>query len=227
MERMTYVYGATLRGTAEHIEQMLGREILPALGMKWLDEFKTFEHCMYIAKRLFAGIAAAVPAAAAAMHWLKEVAAQQPNGRRMTWRTPTGFWVQHDYQEFIDTRLKLNSCGVMFIMLREWGDGTRQHSMKNAISPNFVHAMDASHLTMVANAMHSDELDMVAIHDSFGTHPCDVSKMHQHIREQFVKLYSSTSILAEFLWDVGGVGEPPMLGSLELGEVLDSEFMFS
>ena len=61
---MTYVYGATLRGTAEHIETVLGKEVLPAAGEKWLDDGKTFEHCMYIAKKLFQGIAAAVPAAA-------------------------------------------------------------------------------------------------------------------------------------------------------------------
>src|SRR5512139_2692558 len=117
---MTYVYGATLRGTAEHIEAVLGKEILPAQGMQWLDETKTFEHCMYIAKKLFQGIAAAVPAAASAMHWLREVAKQQPDGQRMTWRTPTGFWVQHDYQDFTDTKVRLNSCGVVRVMVREW-----------------------------------------------------------------------------------------------------------
>lgn len=224
---MTYVYGATLRGTAEHIETMLGKEILPAQGMQWLDEGKTFEHCMYIAKKLFQGIAAAVPAAASAMHWLREVAKQQPDGQRMTWRTPTGFWVQHDYQDFTDTKVRLNSCGVVRVMVREWNSGTRAHAMQNAISPNFVHALDASHLTMVANAMSRDSLDMVAIHDSFGAHPCDVDSMHRHIRVEFVRLYSRPNLLAEFLWEVGGIGEPPTRGSLDLSEVLESEFMFS
>lgn len=223
---MTYVYGATLRGTAEHIETVLGKEVLPDTGNTWLDEGKTFEHCMYIAKKLFQGIAAAVPAAAQAMHWLREIAKQQPAGKRMTWRTPTGFWVQHDYQDFTDTRIKLNSCGVLFTWVREWNEGTRAHAMQNAISPNFVHALDASHLTMVANAMNAENLKMVAIHDSFGTHPCDVDEMHKHIRQEFVNLYSRPSLLAEFLWEVGGVGEPPHRGSLDLSEVLDSEFVF-
>lgn len=223
---MTYVYGATLRGTAEHIETVLGKEVLPDVGEKWLDEFKTFEHCMYIAKKLFQGIAAAVPAAAQAMHWLKEIARQQPSGQRMSWHTPTGFWVQHDYQDYTDNQVRLNSCGVVQVWVREWNEGTRAHAMRNAISPNFVHALDASHLTMVANAMAADNLAMVAIHDSFGTHPCDVDKMHQHIRQEFVNLYSGPNLLTEFLWEVNGVGEPPFRGSLDLLEVLDSEFMF-
>ena len=182
---------------------------------------------MYIAKKLFQGIAAAVPAAAQAMHWLKEIARQQPSGQRMSWHTPTGFWVQHDYQDYTDNQVRLNSCGVVQVWVREWNEGTRAHAMRNAISPNFVHALDASHLTMVANAMAADNLAMVAIHDSFGTHPCDVDKMHQHIRQEFVNLYSGPNLLTEFLWEVNGVGEPPFRGSLDLLEVLDSEFMFS
>lgn len=224
---MTYVYGATLLGTTEHIETMFTKEVLPEIGSQWLDELKTFEHCMYIAKKLFQGIAAAVPSAAQAMYWLRNVADQQPAGKRMTWHTPTGFWVQHDYQDYTDTRIKLRSCGVDQVTVRDWNEGTRAHSMKNAISPNFVHALDASHLTMTANDMHAHGLNMVAIHDSFGTHPCDVDQMHQCIRTQFVRLYSHPNLLAEFLWEVGGAGEIPIRGNLDLQDILDSEFMFS
>ena len=223
---MTYVYGATLRGTAEHIEHLMEREVLPPKGMTWLDPAKSFEHSMYIAKKLFAGIAAAVPSADQAMRWLKDIARQQPAGKRMVWTTPTGFKVQHDYQDYTDTRIRLNSCGIVFTWAREWAEGTRQHAMVNAISPNFVHALDASHLTMVANRMNQSDLCMVAIHDSFGTHPCDVSKMHDIIRQEFKRLYSRPNLLAEFLWEVGGVGEPPTRGSLDLELVIDSEFMF-
>lgn len=223
---MTYVYGATLKGTAEHIEDVLQKEVFPEVGMTWLDETKSFEHSMYIARKMFAGIAAAVPSAASAMHWLRNVAKNHPEGQRMTWHTPTGFWVQHDYQDFKDTRVYLNSCGVAVTLVREWTEGTRVHAMQNAISPNFVHALDASHLTMTVNAMAREGLDVVAIHDSFGTHPCDVDVMHRCIREEFVALYSRPNLLAEFLWEVEGVGEPPQRGNLELSEVLDSEFMF-
>lgn len=224
---MTYVYGATLRGTAEYVEQVLSKGLLADKGKTWIEESRRFEHCMYIAKKLFQGIAAAVPAAAAAMHWLKDIARQQPSGERMTWHTPTGFWVQHDYQDFTDRRIMLNACGVVHVWVREWNSGTRAHAMQNAISPNFVHALDASHLTMVANRMKEAQLDMVAIHDSFGTHPSDVSAMQLMIREEFVRLYLHSNLLGEFLWEVGSTGEPPTRGNLDLTEVLNSEFVFS
>lgn len=224
---MTYVYGATLVGTADHVEYTLEKDILPEKGIAVPDPVFLHEASVYMAKKLFAGIAVTVPAAAAAMQWLKNIARQQPSGKRMTWRTPTGFWVQHDYQDYTDTRVRLNSCGVQLTMVREWTDGTKAHAMANAISPNFVHALDASHLTMVANSMARDGLTMVAIHDSFGTHPCDVDAMHVHIRQEFVNLYARPNLLTEFLWDVEAIGEPPCRGALDLNEVLESEFMFS
>ena len=98
--------------------------------------------------------------------------------------------------------------------------------MANAISPNFVHALDASHLTMVANKMADDGIHMVGIHDSYGTHPCDVDRMHEHIRREFVNLYNRPNLLATFLWDVGATAEIPERGSLNLEDVLTSEFMF-
>lgn len=219
---MTYVYGATLKGTAEFIEQYVDGE----WKIQWPDENKSFQYAMYAARKLFQGIAATVPAAASAMQWLRDVAKQQPNGQRMQWRTPTGFIVQHDYQDYRDVKIQVKSCGVSHMMVRELIDGTKAHSMQNAIAPNFVHAMDGSHLTLTALAMQKRDLDIVAIHDSFGTHPCDVASMHECIRESFVELYDSRNILGEFLWDVKGVGEQPMRGTLDLKAVRDSEFFF-
>lgn len=219
---MTYVYGATLKGTAEFIENYVEAE----LKLVWPDDMKSFQYAMYAARKLFQGIAATVPAAASAMQWLRDVAKQQPSGKRMQWRTPTGFLVQHDYQDYVDTRIVVKSCGVVKMTVRELLNGTRPHSMQNAIAPNFVHAMDGSHLTITAHKMKERGLAVVAIHDSFGTHPCDVPDMHECIRTGFVQLYTNRSILGEFLWDVQGIGEPPGRGTLNLDAVLDSEFFF-
>jgi DNA-directed RNA polymerase len=224
---MTYVYGATLRGTAEHVEEVLSKSLLPGKGMQWLDDSKRFEHCTYIAKKLFAGIEQAVPAAAQAMRWLRGIAKSQPNGKRMSWRTPTGFWVQHDYQDYTDKSVRLNSCGVVQVWVREWAEGTRSTAMQNAISPNFVHALDASHLTMVVNKMADNRLDLVAVHDSFGTHACDVAEMQSIIRQEFVNLYSQSNLLEEFLWEVEAEAEIPKRGDFNLHQVISSEFMFS
>ena len=218
---MTYVYGATLRGTSEFVQGYLEYE----MKVEWPDKRESYKYSQYAARKLFQGIAAAVPAAAEAMRWLRTIAQQQPNGQRMEWRTPTGFLVQHDYQGYDEIRIKIRSCGLVDTIVRNDNDDTNANRMQNAIAPNFVHALDASHLTLVANRMNSAGMYLVGIHDSFGTHMCDVPAMHAIIREEFVSLYSG-NILGEFLWDVKAVGETPARGNLDLTQVLDSEFFF-
>jgi len=218
---MTYVYGATLSGTTSFIQD----HIVHDLKKPWPRPSASYKYSQYAAKKLFQGIAATVPAAAEAMRWLREIAQQQPNGQRMEWKTPTGFLVQHDYVGYDEVRVKIRSCGLVDTIIRNDNDDTNGLRMQNAIAPNFVHAMDASHLTLVANRMMEENLSLVGIHDSFGTHMCDVSRMHRIIREEFVKLYSP-NILGTFLWDVKAVGETPARGNLDLTQVLDSEFFF-
>lgn len=224
---MTYVYGATLAGTAQFIEAYYEEELMPTADVQWPEECSSFDMSMYLARKMFAGIERAVPAAAAAMRWLRAVVRAQPSGKPLVWSTPVGFQIVHDYRSYDEVRVALRSCGVQRIIVRDWNDGTRTIPMQNAISPNFVHGLDATHLTMTANAMEQLGHDFVGIHDSFGTHPCDVDDLHRCIRTEFVSLYKRHNLFSDFLWQVGGTLEVPERGSFNLDDVLTSEFMFS
>lgn len=219
---MTYVYGATLRGTTEFVQEYVEEEMV----LPWPEGVRPYDVAQFAGKKLFSGIAATVPSAEYAMQWLKSVARAQPKGKRMEWRSPSGFLVQHDYQDYSEVRVYIRSCGVQSVVVREYNDDTVPNKMQNAIAPNFVHALDSAHLTLVALRMQQEGMHMVGIHDSFGTHPCDVSFMHRAIREEFVGMYAKHNLLTEFLWEVGGVGESPLRGSLDLQKVESSEFFF-
>lgn len=219
---MTYVYGATLRGTTEYVQHYIDTSDDPI----WPENVRPYDMASYAAKKLFQGIALTVPAAESAMQWLRSIAKQMPNGQRMEWTTPTGFKVQHDYQGYDEVRVYIRSCGIDKTVVHEFNDDTRSLPMQNAIAPNFVHALDASHLTLTALSMKQKGLSMVGIHDSYGTHPSDVTAMHACIRTSFVALYEGRNVLSEFLWEVGGMGEAPMRGTLNLRDVLSSEFFF-
>lgn len=220
---MTYVYGATVGGTVDWLWEKSGltKAQCEAVGLEFN---KTMQ---YGAKKLFNGIAQTVPSAADAMRWLQGVVNSAADGKRLEWRVPTGFLVVHDYQNCEDKRIELKSSCLRKLVVRMYGDGTDKPRMRNAISPNFVHALDGAHLQLAANRMQDERLQLVAIHDSFGTHPSDVDAMHKLIRESFVNLYQDTDLFSNFLWDVGLPGEPPRLGTLDLSKVLDSEFFFS
>ena len=218
---MTYVYGATLRGVAEGIADWLEEQqvIVP-------DGVRIFDLAYYLGRVLFSAIEDVVPAAAAAMRWLRERARSAAGDTPMLWFSPTGLLVEHDYRDFVEHRVKIRSCGITDIVVREDLDSTRGNRMQNAVAPNFVHALDAAHLTFTARLMEQDHA-MVAIHDSFGTHPCSVDAMHVAIREAFVRLYTEFDPIALFLRGIGQeeVAAPPK-GSLDLELFRSSEFGF-
>lgn len=221
---MTYVYGATLLGTAHFAEQYVRTEMPDKLPV---DVAMPAKYFVYVARKLFEGIAKAVPAAAAMMNWLQDITRKVPRGTRMVWTTPSGFKVQHDYRGFDEKRVQIKSCGILWMRIREWNEDTVPSQMRNAISPNFVHALDATHMTFVANRCNEEGLQLAAIHDSFGTHPRDVGAMRKIVQEEFVRLYSDKDIIPRFLQEVGVETDLPPRGDLDINNVLNSEFFVS
>ena len=221
---MTYVYGATLRGTAQSVAQVAMQDMHLDFGD--MDNSAVYAYCLYCARKLFTGIASTVPAAAFAMRWLQQQSSNLRSKGAIEWTTALGFKVIHDYPAMTVKAVKLNSCGIVETLVKEMLPGTAASRMRNAIAPNFVHSQDATHLGMTALRMQDAGLDMVGIHDSFGTHMCDVREMHKHIREAFVQMYQGKNVLMEFLWDAGGSGESPPRGNLDISNVMESEFFF-
>jgi len=69
------------------------------------------------------------------------------------------------------------------------------------------------------------------IHDSFGTHACDVDHMNLTLREEFVKLYEIDTLesFRQQVHDQTGIdpGPPPSKGAFELERVLESDYFFA
>jgi len=217
---MTFVYGATLRGVCDHV-----RDYLDESG--WENTaISSSSMGQYLGRVLFDSTEAAVPAAAACMRWLRARCRQHPNNEPMLWKNPMGFLVSLDIRSMDETRVRLRSCGLSLVVVREFTDKNAGQRIGNSISPNFIHSLDATHLCMVAEKMRDAGLCMVGIHDSFGTHPSDVDTMHKFIREAFVELYSGQNPLEMFLEGIHQDVELPNMGNFELSHVMESEFFF-
>ena len=70
------------------------------------------------------------------------------------------------------------------------------------------------------------------IHDSYGTHACDVETLDACIREAFVQMYEDNNPLEMFREEVQTLTdtvlpEVPPMGDLDISLVRDSEFFFS
>lgn len=219
---MTYVYGATMRSVAEGVGAFLDDE-----GYDYkVSGVSDAKMSMYLTKLLFRAIEDTVPAAAALMRWLKQVVRLHPRTEPVVFPTPHGLLVHHDYPDEEQTRVRVRSCGLEYVVMHNQLETSKTTRMQNAISPNFVHSLDATHLCFTARRMEALGLDMAVIHDSFGTHACDVDAMHQAIREAFVELYGDTNLCAVFAEATGTTLDIPAQGTLDIRLVLNSEFFF-
>jgi DNA-directed RNA polymerase len=70
------------------------------------------------------------------------------------------------------------------------------------------------------------------VHDSFACHAADAPRLATTIREKFVEMYEGHDMLAEFKRDIERdtglvLPDPPPRGSLDITEVLKSDFFFA
>lgn len=172
-----------------------------------------------------------------AMDWLKEVSrVVSKEGLPVVWSTPSGFLVQQAYPELkskvVETRI---GDKVVKVSITEEQAKLDARKQSQAISPNFVHSLDASALVLtIVNAAKRGITQFAAIHDSYGTLAADLTELQSCLRESFVAMYQDHDVLAEFSAEVGAVlpegktlPELPPKGNLDLTGVLSSDFFFA
>lgn len=177
------------------------------------------------------------------MRWLQDNATiLATNDLGVSWTAPGGFKVHMEYIKHVTYRYTVNgkyrvapgATNVEYQFRRaDLETGLLAVRQKLAIVPNIIHSFDAAHLIKTVLAAPAD-LDVAVVHDSFGTHACDVPRLAQVIREQFVEIYRQdwfTSLMHDFnLSRLGGdfpLLEPPARGSFNIEETLDAEYFFA
>ncbi|AMW36091.1 DNA dependent RNA polymerase [Xanthomonas phage XAJ24] len=184
----------------------------------------------FLSIRMGDAIADTVVAAAGAMAWLQRgsTAILNQGYDRIKWITPSGFPVAQVYWESEEHRINTKLCGNAKLSIRRSTDEVKKSRHRNGIAPNFVHSLDASHLTLVTVAAEAEGITAFAmIHDDFGTHAADSAALYRIIREQFVAMYERHDVLAAFHSAYPFLPEPPPVGDLDLRQVLDSPYFFS
>ncbi|CAL5328283.1 unnamed protein product [Camellia sinensis] len=176
---MTSVYGITYVGAREQIKRRLeekGQITDDEVTMSALGEI--FE------------------AARAIMGWLGDCAKIiASENQPVRWTTPLGLPV---VQPYFKTERHVIRTSLQVLALQREGDSVEVRKQRTTFPPNFVHALDGSHIMRTAVACRDAGLRFAGVHDSFWTHACDVDRMNRIIREKFVELYR-TSILEDLL----------------------------
>jgi DNA-directed RNA polymerase len=203
-----------------------------------------FAASKYLAEHTYNAIEEVVRLPAQAMAFLQKLAkALAHEGKPLRWTTPCGLpWInryhQADCQRVV---LWMHDRGVKTPYEVKVATGNQNEIDKDkasaAVAPNFVHALDASHLLRVAlGANRAGILQIATVHDSFGCLASQAGRFRQTILSEFVELYRSCDPLAEALAsaqrdltqpDCDRMPTLPVYGPLQIEEVLNAEFAFA
>ncbi len=237
---MTFPYGGTPHMFTEYINSYVveyaGEVEWPFNnGVRVTDAFK---ESRWLVSKIQDALKVKVKAATNGMQWIKSVARQIIKQKvPVQWRTPSGFVVVQNYPEVRSRKIRTVLDGKL-IMANIQGNpiGSKQDSWKtgNATPPNFIHSMDASHLTLTLQKCREHDLNQVTmIHDSYGSLVAQMPLMQKLLRESFVEMYEQWDVCEEFLKDASMVvpesalPSPPERGNLDINLVRDSPFFFA
>lgn len=227
---MTTPYGVTAPGIKNQL-------IADGFCSHFESGAERYRAAEYLKDVVVASLDAKIGAPRSAMHYFQEVAQSLAERELpLIWTTPSGFTVR---QAYVKSNLKRVEA-LMGQRLIRFGDSVPDEAgkldrrkQKSSAAPNVVHSYDAAHLALTCVAMKREGVrDLAFVHDSFGTTAGQTNKLTQHIRNEFVGMYSGDALnqWRESVMEHAGVSDIPALptiGNLDVRSVMDSEFFFS
>jgi DNA-directed RNA polymerase, mitochondrial len=257
---MTYAYSSKKFGMASQQQVDLMQPLADAVLDGKMEEhpFEGYQYGPYdkdgvqqpskaarfLAGHVYEAIIKRIHKPAEAMEFLQKIAkALAHEGKPVRWTTPVGIpWINRYHEPIISrVELFLNDGGIKSRARAHVVVGDKKAIDKekaaNGVAPNFVHALDASHLLLVANAAASEGIGSIAtVHDSFGCLASQATRFNAIIREQFALMYSNHDVLSEILERARADLTPanhsrlpalPQRGLLDLKEILNAQYAFA
>ncbi len=225
---MTLPYGSTLYGIRAGIEDWYRtkHKSLP-------NDIPDFWKCtMYLAKQCVQAVKKFIPKGMECMEWLASVASPVAKANSpVCWISPSGFLVAQPYMASSGVSVKTNLAGKFrYVLLQKENlkkvDDTKQ---KLAVSPNFIHSLDASILHLALCGF--EHTSVVAIHDCFGTHANFVSELTRKIKASMVSIFKDDQ-LVEFKNCISRIKPDISLpnnfarGDFDAGQVWEANYIF-
>ena len=187
----------------------------------------------YLRDCLVAALGETVVAAKSIMAWLQTVADRLARaGLPYDFRTPSGSLVRQAYYAVTSDRV-ITLVGRLTLDTELKSGPLNPRKCALAASPNTIHAFDASHLSLTVNeAVRSGINSFAMIHDSYGTHAGQTTRLARILRETFVTMYETDQLAAIRDYVAGyapHVELPPLpeRGGFDIRQVLDAPFFFS
>jgi len=251
---MTLAYGSKEFGFCDQVRDDI---IQPAVDAGSTNFPQAQQAARYMAHLIWVTVGKTVVAAVEAMEWLQKSAkllAQEVKSKGKTkeilkpampvyWVTPDGFPVWQEYKVSDKVRVDMIFMGDVRLQTTVKLSATEANKIdarkqESGIAPNFVHGLDGSHLRCTVVHAHDayDITYFALIHDSFGTIPAHAGKLFKAVRETMVSTYDNADVLGDFREQfidqlhesqMEKMPELPSMGTLDIKEILKSQFAFA
>lgn len=222
---MTTPYGVTQRGIRDQL--IKGGFTDDLEGSKALN-------AQYLQRKIAEALGQTVESSRDIMAYFQGVAqALAEKNIPLRWKTPAGMEVHQSYYNLV--RKKVQTLEGELVLWNEDPEvGLNKRKQARASAPNIIHSFDAAMLALTALRC-LDEHDITSfafIHDSYGTHAADTSKLAKTLRDVAAEMYA-VDRLAEFETYVRSYAldielpPRPELGSFNVDEVRSAPYFFA
>jgi DNA-directed RNA polymerase len=232
---MTFPYGSSQFGFTDQTLQYLELEDQKIFGRNLQRA------CRYMAETIWKALQQQVSSAYQVMSWMQAitrkimVSTPVKNRTPLAWFSPVGFPVIQGYWSLAYRRIRTQLAGsTVWPSVFFDADDVALHRQVNGVAPNFIHSCDAAALIKTVNhAVCAGITDFGMVHDSYATVPADAGLLADITRIVFHEMYTETDVLENFYQDCADqydgktpLPAPPRRGSLDLDEVLTSDYFF-
>jgi DNA-directed RNA polymerase len=218
-------YGITFYGIQRYLKE--------EGHLDWVDREKRGGAIVELARAIKASLDRSLSGPNAGKQFLKDVVEEASNcNKHVIWTTPSGFKVVHYYNKQQKRRSLASLFNKKELTFYVRTDDVSPREAIQAISPNFIHSIDAAHMFLtIYELLRSGVFNLSFVHDSYGCHANHVDLLRDIIRSTFVSIHQ-TNLLEVFRQEVEqqlGIRLPmaPDRGDLNILDVLDSEYFFA
>ena len=232
---MIVPYSGTIHSCRTYIEEAMRDKIEKGTPDIFGDDL--FDATLYLSRRVWDAINGVITAARQVMDYVKDVGAvYAEHNRHMEWVTPTNWLVMQNYNEVQKRRITslINGNTIQLVLNRDIPNQVSKRRTGSGASPNFIHSMDAAAMTKTINTCKQQGIRHFAmVHDSYGTHSSEMPRLSDVLRQEFVQMYTEHDVLtmlrqhAIVTLGTEDVPTPPSQGSLDINNVLKSQYFFA
>jgi DNA-directed RNA polymerase, mitochondrial len=235
-QTMTVVYSSTFYSCRAYTAEWFYGELKKGKENPFGEE--TYRPCNYLAEKIWEAISEVVSAARLIMDWIRECAVIcLDNDVVPRWFTPLGFPVKMNYEKTDKYSVKTLVSGTLRQhRLRIPNGEVNRRRILNAICPNFIHSLDGFGGLLggvVLECLSKGIVSFSPTHDEYEVLAEDMEILHHSIRTVSVEIFS-VDILKNlrdeltYLLPVGTLlPETPLLGSLDIMDILKSKYYFN